>query len=235
MPIYFASVRRHNFGCGDHHGISCRRGIHTLTATRKQPPATPKTRGGRLRRHTTTLTTYEHRKYQPIARCHPPGNSSCRTPFVRRQNSAPNSCAPRLHPNKVTAQQSCYPQVHRATHPTRQARHPNGSARAFRWPHRRRCSRTRSERDRRPPPAAPSGEPRQPQTHPPAVPPHGRPAQTSPRGPPQARRSDAAAAGAFNTVSRCPHIKHHAHPTQVTQPFHPPPGDPRSVGTHHRH
>ena len=38
-PIYFASVRRHNFGCGDHHGISCRRGIHTLIATRKQPPA----------------------------------------------------------------------------------------------------------------------------------------------------------------------------------------------------
>ena len=180
MPIYFASVRRHNFGCGDHHGISCRRGIHTLTATRKQPPATPKTKGGQLRRHTTTLTTHEHRKYQPVARCHPPGNTSCRTPLVRRQNSASNLCVPRLHPNKVTAQQSCYPQVHRATHPTRQARHPNGLARSFRWPHRRRCSRTRSERDRRPPPAAPSGEPRQPHTDPPTSRPsprQARPAQ----------------------------------------------------------
>ena len=38
--LLFRPGWRHNFGCGDHHGIPCRRETHTLTATRRQPPAT---------------------------------------------------------------------------------------------------------------------------------------------------------------------------------------------------
>ena len=206
VPIYFASVRRHNFGCGDQHGISCRR--QTYTHSNTQAPTCQSThtpQRGQPRRRTTTPTTHKRKRHLSAAPGRSPGNPYRRTHLARRRDSAPNPCVPQLHPEEVTAQQSCYTQIHRATHPTFQARRPNGSARAFRWPHRRRYSRTRSECDRRPPSAAPSGEPRQPQTHLPAAPPTASPPSPTQEYPPQARRGDAAASGAFNTVKMWAH------------------------------